>query len=139
MTTRRPPAPAPPTQTVLDLLRTCIDPRALDLSVVLALEVVAADLGYGDIRPRAGRVAWIDELRAQGEKIGVMFSGQGAQSAVELAGIPDGFDAVVPLRPAQPHDLPARGGARRRARRGRCSSGSTPTSSRRRAQRGCGW
>jgi hypothetical protein len=40
--------------TVLDMLRTRIDHDAFDVAI-FSLEAVAADLGYGDVRPLPGR------------------------------------------------------------------------------------
>jgi beta-phosphoglucomutase-like phosphatase (HAD superfamily) len=83
-----------PIVTVLDTLRARIDHDAFD-AAIFSLESVAADLGYGDIRPLPGAIAWIDELRADGKKIALVFSGESAQSALELAGIADRFDLVT--------------------------------------------
>lgn len=33
-------------------------------------DIVAADLGYGDIRPLPGALAWIEQLRRHGKRIG---------------------------------------------------------------------
>jgi beta-phosphoglucomutase-like phosphatase (HAD superfamily) len=83
-----------PLVTVLDMLRARIDHDAFD-AAIFSLESVAADLGYGDIRPLPGAIAWIDELRGEGKKIALVFSGESAQSALELAGIADRFDLVT--------------------------------------------
>jgi beta-phosphoglucomutase-like phosphatase (HAD superfamily) len=83
-----------PIATVLDSLRARIDAERFD-AVVVWLEAVAADLGYGDVRPLPGAVAWIRELRAAGKKIALAGSGERARAAVELAGVADLFDAVV--------------------------------------------
>ena len=83
-----------PIATVLDGLRAKIDHERFDAAVVW-LEVVAADLGYGDVRPLPGAVAWIRELRGVGKKIAVAASGERARAAVELAGVADLFDAIV--------------------------------------------
>jgi beta-phosphoglucomutase-like phosphatase (HAD superfamily) len=83
-----------PIATVLDALRARIDAERFDAAVV-GLEAVAADLGYGDVRPLPGAVAWIRELRAAGKKIALAGSGERARSAVELAGVEDLFDAIV--------------------------------------------
>src|ERR1700759_2429519 len=83
-----------PIATVLDGLRARVDAERFD-AAVLWLEAVAADLGYGDVRPLPGAVAWIRELRAAGKKVALAGSGERARSAVELAGVADLFDAVV--------------------------------------------
>jgi alpha,alpha-trehalase len=83
-----------PIATVLDGLRARVDAERFD-AVVLWLEAVAADLGYGDVRPLPGAVAWIRELRAEGKKIALAASGERARAAVELAGLGDLFDAIV--------------------------------------------
>jgi beta-phosphoglucomutase-like phosphatase (HAD superfamily) len=83
-----------PIATVLDSLRARIDHERFD-ATVLWLEAVAADLGYGDIRPLPGAIAWIRELRAAGKKTALAGSGERARSALELAGVADLFDAVV--------------------------------------------
>ena len=83
-----------PIATVLDALRARIDAERFDAAVIW-LEAVAADLGYGDVRPLPGAVAWIRELRAAGKKIALAGSGERARAAVELAGVADLFDAIV--------------------------------------------
>jgi beta-phosphoglucomutase-like phosphatase (HAD superfamily) len=83
-----------PIATVLDSLRARIDHERFD-AVVLWLEAVAADLGYGDVRPLPGAIAWIRELRAADKKIALAASGERARAAVELAGVADLFDAIV--------------------------------------------
>jgi beta-phosphoglucomutase-like phosphatase (HAD superfamily) len=83
-----------PIATVLDALRARIDAERFDAAVIW-LEAVAADLGYGDVRPLPGAVAWIGELREAGKKIALAGSGERARAAVELAGVADLFDAVV--------------------------------------------
>jgi beta-phosphoglucomutase-like phosphatase (HAD superfamily) len=83
-----------PIATVLDALRARVDAERFD-AVVLSLESVVADLGYGDVRPLPGAVAWIRELRGAGKKIGLAASGERALAALELAGVSDLFDAVV--------------------------------------------
>jgi beta-phosphoglucomutase-like phosphatase (HAD superfamily) len=83
-----------PIATVLDALRARIDAERFD-GVVLWLEAVAADLGYGDVRPLPGAVAWIGELREAGKKVALAGSGERARAAVELAGVADLFDAIV--------------------------------------------
>jgi beta-phosphoglucomutase-like phosphatase (HAD superfamily) len=83
-----------PIATVLDALRARVDAERFD-AVVLSLEAVVADLGYGDVRPLPGAVAWIRELRGAGKKIGLAATGERARAAIELAGVADLFDAVV--------------------------------------------
>ena len=70
-----------PIATVLDSLRARIDAERFDAAVVW-LEAVAADLGYGDVRPLPGAVAWIRELRAADKKIALAASGERARAAV---------------------------------------------------------
>jgi phosphoglycolate phosphatase-like HAD superfamily hydrolase len=91
-----PPATARPraVPTVLDMLRKRIDHDAFD-AAIFSLEAVAADLGYGDVRPVPGSIAWIDRLRSEGKRIGVLGSGERVAAALELAGIADRFDVVV--------------------------------------------
>jgi beta-phosphoglucomutase-like phosphatase (HAD superfamily) len=84
----------PTPTTVLDLLRARIDPAAFD-AAVFALEAVVADLGYGDVRPLPGSLAWIEKLRGDGIRIALTFAGDNAEAALRLAGIEDRFDAVV--------------------------------------------
>jgi beta-phosphoglucomutase-like phosphatase (HAD superfamily) len=83
-----------PIATVLDALRARIDGERFDAAVVW-LEAVAADLGYGDVRPLPGAVAWIRELRDAGKKVALCASGERARAALELAGVADLFDAIV--------------------------------------------
>jgi beta-phosphoglucomutase-like phosphatase (HAD superfamily) len=83
-----------PIATVLDALRARVDAERFD-AVVLSLESVVADLGYGDVRPLPGAVAWIRELREAGKKIGLAATGERARAAIELAGVAELFDAVV--------------------------------------------
>jgi beta-phosphoglucomutase-like phosphatase (HAD superfamily) len=83
-----------PVTTVLDVLRTEIDHGAFD-AAVFSLESVAADLGYGDIRALPGSVAWIQELREHGKRIGLFATGDRSATALELAGIAHLFDAVT--------------------------------------------
>jgi beta-phosphoglucomutase-like phosphatase (HAD superfamily) len=85
---------ARPIATVLDSLRARIDAERFD-TAVFWLEAVAADLGYGDIRPLPGAVAWLDELRKAGKKTALAASGERARAALELAGMEDRFDTVV--------------------------------------------
>jgi beta-phosphoglucomutase-like phosphatase (HAD superfamily) len=83
-----------PIVTVLDTLRARIDHDSFD-AAIFSLECVAADLGYGDVRPLPGAIAWIDALRGEGKKVALVFSGESAESALELAGIADRFDLVT--------------------------------------------
>jgi beta-phosphoglucomutase-like phosphatase (HAD superfamily) len=83
-----------PIATVLDALRARVDAERFD-AVVVWLEAVAADLGYGDVRPLPGAIAWLRELRAADKKIALAASGERARAAVELAGVADLFDAIV--------------------------------------------
>ena len=83
-----------PVATVLDVLRKRIDHDAFD-AAIFSLEAVAADLGYGDVRPLPGSIAWIDRLRSESKRIGVLASGERVAAALELAGIADRFDVVV--------------------------------------------
>jgi beta-phosphoglucomutase-like phosphatase (HAD superfamily) len=83
-----------PIATVLDMLRARIDAERFD-AVVIWLEAVAADLGYGDVRPLPGAVAWIRELRVADKKVALCASGERARAAVELAGVADLFDTIA--------------------------------------------
>jgi beta-phosphoglucomutase-like phosphatase (HAD superfamily) len=83
-----------PIATVLDALRARIDAERFDAAVIW-LEAVAADLGYGDVRPLPGAIAWIRELRDGGKKVAIAASGERARAALELAGVADLFDAIV--------------------------------------------
>jgi phosphoglycolate phosphatase-like HAD superfamily hydrolase len=85
---------ARPVVTVLDMLRTRIDHNNFD-AAILSLGAVAADLGYGDIRPLPGSIAWIDRLHSEGKRIAVQAAGERAGHALELAGIADRFDAII--------------------------------------------
>ena len=79
--------------TVLDTLRARVDHDAFD-GVVFSLESVVADLGYGDVRALPGSIAWLDRLRADGMRIAVVYSGEGAERALDIAGVRDRFDVV---------------------------------------------
>jgi beta-phosphoglucomutase-like phosphatase (HAD superfamily) len=83
-----------PIATVLDALRARIDAERFD-GLVVWLEAVAADLGYGDVRPLPGAVAWIRELRGADKKVALCASGERARAALELAGVAELFDATV--------------------------------------------
>ena len=82
-----------PVPTVLDTLRARVDHDAFD-GVVFSLESVVADLGYGDVRPLPGSVAWIDALRSEGKRTAVLYSGEGAERALDIAGVTDRFDSI---------------------------------------------
>jgi beta-phosphoglucomutase-like phosphatase (HAD superfamily) len=62
---------------------------------VLELETVAADLGYGDVRPLSASVAWLDHLRDAGKRIALTDGGVRGQAALELAGLADRFDVCA--------------------------------------------
>ena len=83
-----------PVPTVLDTLRARLDHETFD-GAVFSLESVLADLGFGDVRPLPGSVAWIDELRAEGKRTAVIYSGESAARALEIAGIDDRFDSIL--------------------------------------------
>jgi trehalose 6-phosphate phosphatase len=83
-----------PVATVLDVLRRRDDHDAFD-AAMFSLEAVAVDLGYGDVRPLPGSIAWIDQLRSDGKRVAVLASGERVAVALELAGIADRFDVVV--------------------------------------------
>jgi len=83
-----------PVPTVLDTLRARIDHDDFD-AAVFWLESVVADLGYGDVRALPGSVAWIDRLRDEGKRIVLAHDGERADTALEIAGISDRFDAIV--------------------------------------------
>jgi beta-phosphoglucomutase-like phosphatase (HAD superfamily) len=85
---------ARPVTTVLDVLRVQIELDAFD-GVLLSLETVAADLGYGDIRALPGSVAWIEQLRRHGKRVGLFAAGDRANAALELAGIAGLFDEIT--------------------------------------------
>jgi beta-phosphoglucomutase-like phosphatase (HAD superfamily) len=83
-----------PVTTVLDVLRAELDHDAFD-AALFSLETVAADLGYGDIRPLPGSIAWIEQLRVLGKRVGVFASRERARAALRLAGIDELFDEVT--------------------------------------------
>lgn len=83
-----------PIVTALDTLRKQIDHEAFD-AAIFSIDAVAADLGYGDVRPLPGAVAWIDRLRKDGKRIGIAATGERAPTALELAGIADRADVVI--------------------------------------------
>jgi beta-phosphoglucomutase-like phosphatase (HAD superfamily) len=82
-----------PVPTALDTLRPRLDHDDFD-GAVFSLESVVADLGYGDIRALPGSVAWIDKLRSEGKRVALVYAGERADAALEIAGIGDRFDAV---------------------------------------------
>lgn len=84
-----------PVRTVLEPLRPRIDLDQLD-AAVLELETVAADLGYGDVRPLSGAVAWIDRLREADKRIAVVDGGARGDSALAIAGIGDRVELTAP-------------------------------------------
>ena len=83
-----------PIVTALDTMRPVIDLGAFD-AAVFSLKSVAADLGYGDVRALPGSVAWIDRLRSEGKRIGVVADAERAAAALELAHLDDRVDVVV--------------------------------------------
>jgi phosphoglycolate phosphatase-like HAD superfamily hydrolase len=83
-----------PIVTALDTMRRRIDHDAFD-AAVLSLDAVVADLGYGDVRGLPGSVAWIDRLRGEGKRIGVVAGDERASTALDLAGLDDRIDIVV--------------------------------------------
>jgi beta-phosphoglucomutase-like phosphatase (HAD superfamily) len=95
-----------PVTTVLDVLRTEIDGDAVD-AVLFSLDTVVADLGYGDIRPLPGAVAWIEQLRHRGKRIGAFATGERAGAALEIAGVAELFDEVTVGTPTVPALLAA--------------------------------
>jgi beta-phosphoglucomutase-like phosphatase (HAD superfamily) len=88
-----------PVRTVLDTLRVKVDLDRFD-AAVLELETVAADLGYGDVRPLSASVAWIDHLRDEDKRIALVDGGVGGESALTLAGIADRFELSASTVPA---------------------------------------
>ncbi len=88
-------APRPrPVTTVLDVLRAELDQESFD-GALFSIETVAADLGYGDIRALPGSIAWIEQLRELGKRVGLFASRERVKSALELAGIEELFDEVT--------------------------------------------
>jgi beta-phosphoglucomutase-like phosphatase (HAD superfamily) len=83
-----------PLVTALDALRRQIDHEAFD-AAVFSLGAVAADLGYGDVRPLPGAIAWIDRLRAEHKRIAVAAAAERAEAALEIAGLAARVDVVV--------------------------------------------
>jgi beta-phosphoglucomutase-like phosphatase (HAD superfamily) len=83
-----------PIVTALDTLRHRIDLDTID-AAVFSLDAVAADLGYGDVRPLPGAVAWIDKLRDAEKRIAVAAGVERAEAALDLAGLADRVDVVV--------------------------------------------
>ena len=80
-----------PVPTVLDTLRARLDHETFD-GVVFSLESVLADLGFGDVRPlpRLRRLDRRAALRGQAHRRPLL--GEGAERALEIAGIGDRFD-----------------------------------------------
>ena len=76
------------------MLRARIDHESFD-AAIFTLETVAADLGYGDVRPLPGSIAWIDRLRDDDKRIAVTAAGERVSEALEIARIADRFDVVV--------------------------------------------
>lgn len=60
-------------------------------AALFSLETVAADLGYGDIRALQGSIAWIEQLRDLGKRVGLFASRERVHSALQLAGIDELF------------------------------------------------
>lgn len=83
-----------PIASVLDSLRARFDAERVD-AVVIWLECVAADLGYGDVRPLPGAIAWLGELRHAGKRLALAAEGERAPAALQLAGVEEVFDEVV--------------------------------------------
>src|ERR1700753_434684 len=83
-----------PIATVLDGLRARGDAERFCGGVIFLADVVA-DLGYGDVRPLPGAVAWIRELRGADKKVALCASGERARAALELAGVAELFEAIV--------------------------------------------
>jgi beta-phosphoglucomutase-like phosphatase (HAD superfamily) len=83
-----------PMTTVLDILRTRIDHATFD-AAIFSLESVLADMGYGDLRPLPGTIAWIDVLRSEGKSIAVDYSGNQAEEPLVLAGVRERVDVIV--------------------------------------------
>jgi len=83
-----------PIVTALDTMRRRIDHDTFD-AVVLGLGAVVVDLGYGDVRALPGTVAWIDRVRKEGKRIGVIAGDERASNALDLAGMSDRVDVVV--------------------------------------------
>jgi phosphoglycolate phosphatase-like HAD superfamily hydrolase len=83
-----------PIVTALDTMRHRIDHEAFD-AVLLSLDAVVVDLGYGDVRALPGAVAWMDRVRGEGKRIGVISGDERAANALDLAGVADRIDVVV--------------------------------------------
>ena len=80
---------------MLEPLRTRIDLDRFD-AVVLELETVAADLGYGDVRALSGAVACIDHLREHDKRIALVDGGERGEAALAIAGIADRIELTAP-------------------------------------------
>jgi beta-phosphoglucomutase-like phosphatase (HAD superfamily) len=76
------------------MLRARIDHESFD-AAIFSLETVAADLGYGDVRPLPGSIAWIDRLREDDKRIAVTAAGERVSDALEIARIADRFHVVI--------------------------------------------
>ena len=83
-----------PIVTALDTMRQRIDHAGFD-AVVLSLDAVVADLGYGDVRALPGAVAWIDHVHGEGKRVGVVAGDERAANALDLAGVSDRIDVIV--------------------------------------------
>ena len=83
-----------PVATVLDVLRRRIDHDTFDAAIV-SLGAVAVDVGYGNVRPLPGSIAWIDQLRNESKRIALLASRERVAAALQLAGIADRFDIVI--------------------------------------------
>ncbi len=114
-----------PVATVLDMLRARIDHDRFD-AALFTLESVAADLGYGDVRPLPGAIAWIDRLRrrASGSRSSPPASGRRRRWSW-----PASPTASTSSRPARA--IPPRS-PRRSPRSGSSRSGRSSSTSRRR-------
>jgi phosphoglycolate phosphatase-like HAD superfamily hydrolase len=86
--------------TVLDVLRRRIDHDAFD-AVLFSVEAVAAGLAHRDTRQLPGSIAWIDQLRGEGKRIGLLTSGEHIAATPELVEMADRFDVVEGSRPEQ--------------------------------------
>jgi beta-phosphoglucomutase-like phosphatase (HAD superfamily) len=83
-----------PVTTVLDMLRVEIDIDSFDVALC-GLESVAVDLGYGDVRPLPGSVAWLRKMHESDKRLGLLGTSARTAAALELAGIEDLFDNVT--------------------------------------------
>jgi beta-phosphoglucomutase-like phosphatase (HAD superfamily) len=83
-----------PVRTVLDTLRVRVDLDLID-AAVFELETVAADLGYGDVRPLSASVEWIDRLREKDKRLALVDGGVRGDAALSLAGLADRFELTA--------------------------------------------